>query len=139
MIILQKKKWKKSWKLEFWRIFKVWNFEFFVNFSKKNHINFDFFRKISKFSNPRSFMIFSSIILGNFREEILELPPKLKIWPTIFQNPTYITFFEFFSQKWNNIVFMYLILLEILCRFRIWFQIWCATNGSLAIPQNLSF
>ena len=130
---------KKSWKLEFWRIFKVWNFEFFVNFSIFFRKNFDFFRKICKFSYPRSFMIFSSIILGNFREEISELPPKLKIWQTIFQNPTYITFFEIFSQKWNNIVFMYLILLEILCWVRIWFRIWCATNRSLAIAQNVSF
>ena len=34
---------------------------------------------------------------------------------------------------------MYLILLEILCWVRIWFQIWCATNGSLARSQNVSF
>ena len=37
-----KEKMKKSWKLDFLRIFKVWNFEFFVNFSI-------FFVKISIF------------------------------------------------------------------------------------------
>ena len=84
-------------------------------------------------------MIFSSIILGNFGEKILDLPPKLKNLQTIFQNPTYITFFGIFVENWNNIVFMYLILLEILCWVRIWFRIWCATNGSLAIAQNVSF
>ena len=59
-------------------------------------------------------MICSSIISWNFGEKISELPPKLKIWQTIFQNPKYITFFGIFSEKWNNIVFMYLILLEML-------------------------
>ena len=84
-------------------------------------------------------MIFSSIILGNFGDKMLDLQPKLKILQTIFQNPTYITFFGIFLENWNNIVFMYLILLEILCWVRIWFRIWCATNGSLAISQNVSF
>ena len=30
---LAKEKTQKSWKLDFWRNFKVWNFEFLVNFS----------------------------------------------------------------------------------------------------------
>ena len=86
-------------------------------------------------------MIFSSIISGHFGEKILDLPvpPKLKIIQTIFQNPTYITFLGIFLKKWNNIVFMYLILSEILHWIRIWFRIWCATNGSLAVSQNVSF
>ena len=130
---------KKSWKLDFWRNFKVWNFEFLINFSNFFRTNFDFFRKICTFCYPRSFIICSSIISGHFGEKILELPLKLKIWQTIFQNPTYITFLGIFSEKWNNIVFMYLILLEILCWVRIWFRIWCATNGSLVIAQNVSF
>ena len=110
-----------------------------VNFSIFFRTNVEFFRKICAFCYPRSFMIFSSIISGNFGEKISDLPPKLKILQTIFQNPTYITFFGIFLEKWNNIVFMYLILLEILCWVRIWFRIWCATNGSLAITQNVSF
>ena len=125
--------------MDFWRNFKVWNFEFLVNFSNFFCTNLDFFRKISTFCYPRSFMIFSSIILGNVGEKISDVPPKLKILQTIFRNPTYIKFFGFFSEKWNNMVFMYLILLEILCWFRIWFRIWCATNGSLAVAQNVSF
>ena len=64
---------------------------------------------------------------------------KLKILQTKFQNPTYITFFEIFVENWNNIGFMHLILLEILCWVRIWFRIWYATNGSLAITPNVSF
>ena len=47
--------------------------------------------------------------------------------------------FGIFLKKWNNIVFMYLILSEIFHWIRIWFQIWCATNGSLARSQNVSF
>ena len=134
-----KEKTKKSWKLDFWRNFKVWNFEFLVNFSNFFVTNLDFFRKISTFCYPRSFMIFSSIILGNVGEKISDIPPKLKILQTIFRNPTYIKFFGFFSEKWNNMVLMYLILLEILCWVRTWFRIWCATNGSLAIAQKVSF
>ena len=74
-----KEKMKKSWKLEFWRIFKVWNLEFLVNFSIFFCTNFNFFRKILKFCYPRSFMIFSSIIFGNFAEKNFDLPLKLKI------------------------------------------------------------
>ena len=129
----------KSWKLHFWQIFKVQNFEFLVNFFNFFHTNSNFIRKISKFCYPRSFMIFSSTILWNFGEKNSELPSKLKILQTIFQNPTYITFLGFFLKKWNNIVFMYLILSEILHWIRIWFRIWCATNGSLAVSQNVSF
>ena len=114
-------------------------FWIFGKFLKKISCKFQFYRKICKFCYPRSFMIFSSIISWNFGEKISYLSPKLKILQTIFQNPTYITFFGIFLEKWNNIVFMYLILLEILCWVRIWFRIWCATNGSLAIAQNVSF
>ena len=94
----------KSWKLHFWQIFKVQNFEFLVNFFNFFHTNVNFIRKISKFCYPRSFMIFSSTILWNFGEKNSELPSKLKILQTIFQNPTYITFFRIFLKKWNNIV-----------------------------------
>ena len=134
-----KEKTQKSWKLDFWRNFKVWNFEFLVNFSLFFRKNLDVFRKICTFCYPRSFMIFSSIILRNVGEKISDVPQKLKILQTIFQNPTYITLFGIFLEKWNNIVFVYLILLEILCWVRIWFRFWCATNGSPAIAQNVSF
>ena len=113
--------------MNFW-----WIFRFFF------HTNFHFFHKICYFCHPRSYMIFSSIILGHFGKKISDLPPKVKIVQTIFQNPTYITFFGIFSEKWNNIPFMHLILFEILCWVRIWFRIWCATNGSLAIAQYVS-
>ena len=65
-----KEKMKKSWKLEFWRIFKVWNCEFFGKFINFFHTNLRFFRKICTFCYPRSFIIFSRIILRNFGEKI---------------------------------------------------------------------
>ena len=75
-----KEKMEKSWKLEFWWIFKVWNFEFLLNFSNFFRKNFNFFREICNFCYPHSFMIFNCIICGKFGEKILELPSKLKIW-----------------------------------------------------------
>ena len=47
---LAKEKTQKSWKLDFWQSFKVWNFEFLVNFWKKNCANFNFFVKYASFA-----------------------------------------------------------------------------------------
>ena len=47
---LAKEKTQKSWKLDFWRNFKVWNFEFLVNFSIFFRANFDFFVKYACFA-----------------------------------------------------------------------------------------